>query len=229
MALLPSPAAAQQTGHLTGSVKDIAGKGIKGAAIVARNPLATPAEFAVTTDSRGGWGMVGLQAGVWEVTANAPGYESAMVPVRVSVLRSNPAVNLVLVGSPVRGALEGIDTKELQQRLSAAEGLMAAKQWDEAVEAYRAILKDAPALNVINLAIGRALRSKKDYTGAAAAYAAILAGDATHQKALLELGRCQQESGDPAAAVATLEKLLSIDSKTPEAGEARALIGQLKK
>ena len=81
----------------------------------------------------------------------------------------------------------------------------------------------------MNLEIGRALRMKKDFAGAAAAYNAILAADGRNQKALLELGRCQQEGGDTAAAIVTLERLLAVDTTSPEAQEARALVEQLKK
>jgi tetratricopeptide (TPR) repeat protein len=228
LVLAPVPASARQAGYLTGSVKDIGGKPIKGATVRVRNPMASPAEFNVVTDSRGQWGVAGLQPGAWEVTVGAPGFETATVPVRVSVLRTNPEVSFVLVGTPVRGALEGVDTKELQRNLAAAEALMAAEKWDEAIAAYKAILASAPPLTMVNLALGRALRMKKDFAGAAAAYNDILTGDAGNQKALLELARCQQEGGDRAAAVATLEKLIGLDGTTDEAKDARALMARLK-
>ena len=224
-----APVFAQMAGHLTGSVKDQAGSAIRGASIHAVNPSAMPNEFTVASDGKGNWGMLGLRAGVWELTASAPGFESSTVAVRVAVLRDNPRVEFVLVGTPPRGALEGIDTKALQADLSAAEGLMVGEQWDAAIAAYRAILAKAPPLTTVNLEIGRALRMKKDFAGAAAAYNAILAADGRNQKALLELGRCQQEGGDTAAAIVTLERLLAIDTTSPEAQEARALVEQWKK
>jgi len=223
------PAAAQQpVGRLAGTVKDITGQPIKGATIRAVSPVAIPNEFTSTSDQKGQWAILGMRLGAWEVSAGAPGFESSAITVRVAGLQSNPAIQFVLVGAPIPGALEGVDTKRLQTALSSAESLMAQEQWDDAVAEYRAILAMAPPLDTVNLAIGRALRMKKDYAGAAAAYGEILKRDARNQKALLELGRTQHEQGDRAAALATLEKLVAIDGTTDEATEARALIGQIR-
>jgi len=226
---LALPSAAQQpVGRLAGTVKDLSGQVIKGATIRAVNPGAIPSEFTATSDQKGQWAILGLRAGAWEVSAGAPGFESSTITVRVAVLQANRVVQFVLVGAPIRGALEGVDTKRLQAALSSAESLMAQERWDDAIAEYRAILAMAPPLDTVNLAIGRALRMKKDYPGAAAAYGEILKRDARNQKALLELGRTQHEQGDRAAALATLEKLVAIDGTTDEATEARALIEQIR-
>jgi TolA-binding protein len=224
------PAAAQQpVGRLAGTVKDIIGQPIKGATIRAVSPVAIPNEFTATSDQKGQWAILGMRSGAWEISAGAPGFESSTVTVRVGVQQANPAIQFVLLGTAVPGALEGVDTKLLQADLSAAEALMASGDWDQAIAAYRAVLAKAPPLTTVNLALGRALRMKKDYAGAAAAYGEILKIDATNQKALLELGRTQHEQGERAAALATLEKLISIDGKTDEATEARQLIEQIRR
>ena len=226
---LASPAAAQQpVGRLAGTVKNIAGQPIKGATIRAVNPGAIPNEFTSTSDQKGQWAILGMRSGVWEVSALAPGFESSTIAVRVAGLQSAPAIQFVLLGTAVRGPLEGVDTKRLQTALSSAESLMAQERWDDAIVEYKAILAMAPPLDTVNLAIGRALRMKKDYAGAAAAYGEILKRDARNQKALLELGRTQHDQGDRASALATLEKLVAIDGTTGEATEARALIEQIR-
>jgi hypothetical protein len=221
-------AVAQQTGRLTGSVKDMGGRAIKGATVTARNPTVAPGEFNVTSDARGNWGMLGLSAGAWEVTANAPGFESSTISMRVSVLRTNPDLQFVLVGTRPKGALAGIDTAALQNDLSDAEKLMAAGQYDEALTTYRALLAKIPSLTTLNLAIGRALRMKKDYDGALAVYGDLLKADPASQKALLETARTHQERGNRAAAIEALDKLVAIDGTTDEARDARALLAQLK-
>ena len=226
---LASPAAAQQpVGRLAGTVKNIAGQPIKGATIRAVNPGAIPNEFTSTSDQKGQWAILGMRSGVWEVSALAPGFESSTIAVRVAGLQSAPAIQFVLLGTAVRGPLEGVDTKRLQTALSSAESLMAQERWDDAIVEYKAILAMAPPLDTVNLAIGRALRMKKDYAGAAAAYGEILKRDARNQKALLELGRTQHDQGDRASALATLEKLVAIDGTTDEATEARTLIEQIR-
>ena len=220
---------AQQTGRLAGSVKDMGGRPIKGATITARNPTASPSEFVVASDQKGNWAVMGLVAGAWEVVAGAPGFESSTIAVRVSVLRTNPEVAIVLVGMRPHGALEGIDTAALQNDLSDAEKLMAAGQYDEALTTYRALLAKLPSLTTLNLAIGRALRMKKDYAGALAAYGDLLKADPASQKALLETARTHLERGDRAAAIAALDTLIAHGGTTDEAREARDLLAELKK
>ena len=219
---------AQQVGRLVGRVKDVDGIAIKGATVKAVRPEAMPAEFMVTSDEKGRWGMLGLQAGEWLVSFEAPGYESAKVNLRVSVLRTNPDVDVTLVGAAARGALDGVDAKLLQADLDAASALMIDQKWDEAIVAYKAILTTAPALTMTNMAIGSACRGKKDYDGAIAAYQEILKSHPDHQKALLELGRTAREKGDTAAAVQYLEKAVSVDAGSDLAGEARTILAQIK-
>ena len=228
-AAAPPSAAQTLVGRLTGTVKTIAGLPVKAATIRAVNPSAIPNEFTATSDQKGDWAILGLRGGLWEVTASAPGFESSTVAVRVAISLNNPKVEFVLVGTPVRGALDGVDTKKLQASLGAAESLMAQEKWDEAIAEYRNILEMAPALDMVNLALGRALLMKKDYAGAATAYGELLKRDARNQPALLGLGRTQLERGDRAAAAGTLEQVISVDGTTSEAAEARRLLEQSRK
>jgi tetratricopeptide (TPR) repeat protein len=227
---LASPSAAQPlVGRLVGTVKNLAGQSVKAATIRAVNPSTIPNEFTTTSDQKGEWAILGLRGGLWELTASAPGFESSTVAVRVAVSMNNPKVEFVLVGTPVKGAMDGVDTKKLQASLSAAESLMAQEKWDEAAAEYRSILAMAPALDTVSLALGRALLLKKDYAGASAAYGDVLKKDARNQKALVGLGRTQYEQGDRAAAIATLEQAVSIDGATSEAAEARAILDGIRK
>ena len=227
---LASPSAAQPlVGRLAGTVKNLAGQSVKAATIRAVNPTAIPNEFTATSNEKGEWAILGVRGGLWEMTASAPGFESSTVAVQVSISMDNPKVQFVLVGTPVKGAMDGVDTKKLQASLSAAESLMAAEKWDEAAAEYRNILAMAPALDTVNLALGRALLLKKDYAGASAAYSIVLKNDARNQKALVGLGRTQYEQGDRAAAIATLEQAVSIDGATSEAAEARAILDGIRK
>jgi tetratricopeptide (TPR) repeat protein len=223
------PAGAQMVGRLTGSVKTVTGQPIKAATIRAVNPNAVPNEFTVTTDQKGEWAILGLRSGLWEVTASAPGFESTSVGVRTTLTMNNPRVEITLVGAPIKGAMDGVDTKKLQAALSAAESLMLEEKWGEAAAEYRGILAMSPALDSVNLALGRALLMQKDYAGAAAAYGVLVGKDARNQKALLGLGRSRLEEGNRAAAVAALEQVVAADGTTDEAKEARALLSDIRK
>jgi tetratricopeptide (TPR) repeat protein len=125
--------------------------------------------------------------------------------------------------------MDGVDTTKLQASLSAAESLMAQGKWDEAATEYRKILAMAPALDAVNLALGRALLLKEDYAGASAAFGELLQKDASNQKALLGLGRTQYGQGDRAAAVVTLERAVAVDETTDEAREARTVLAEIRR
>ncbi|MFO7693988.1 MAG: tetratricopeptide repeat protein [Vicinamibacterales bacterium] len=215
-------------GRLTGTVKNLAGQPIKAATVRAVNPSTIPNEFTATSDDKGEWAILGMRGGLWEVTASAPGFEASTVAVRVAISMHNSKVQFVLVGTPVRGAMDGVDTKRLQAMLSEAESLMAQEKWDEAAAEYRNILARAPALDMVNVALGRALLSKRDYDGAAAAYGEVLKKDARNQRALVGLGRAQYGQGNRAAAIATLEQAVAIDDATSDAGEARAILAEIR-
>ena len=228
-AVAPPSFAQPLVGRIAGSVKTITGQPIKAATVRAVNPSAIPNEFTATSDQKGEWSILGLRGGLWEVTASAPGFEPATVAVRVTLSMSNPKVQIVLTGTPIKGKMDGVDTTKLQASLSAAESMMAQGKWDEAVAEYRKVLAMAPALDVVNLALGRALLLKRDYAGASAAFGELLKKDARNQKALLGLGRAQYEQGDRAAAVVTLEKAVAMDETTDEAREARTVLAEIRK
>ena len=54
------------------------------------------------------------------------------------------------------GALAGVNTKELQAELAAAEAKMTANDFDGAIAAYQAMLTKVPALTMLHMQIGRA-------------------------------------------------------------------------
>jgi TolA-binding protein len=204
MSVLPALA---QTGRIGGTVKDQTGQPIKGATILAENPSASPASFTATTDDKGRYSIIGLRSGQWKVTASAPGFQPQSGSLKVSTIGTPmPPVDFTLAPGatgPV-GALAGVNTKELQGELAKADELMAAQKYDDAIAAYNAILTKVPALTMINMQIGRALRGKKDYKGAIAAYEKIPATDPGVDRAKIEIGMTQLEMNDLAGAEKTL-------------------------
>jgi tetratricopeptide (TPR) repeat protein len=200
--------AAAQTGRIGGTVKDGQGQPIKGATVVAENPSSSPPSFTATTDEKGRFSIIGLRSGTWKITASAPGFTpgGGAVPVR-TIGAPNPPIDIVLAPGAAAGpagALAGVNTKELQGELAAAEDLMNKQQYDAAITAYEAILTKTPALTMINLQIGRAHRMKKDYDSALATYKKVLDAEPTNERAKIEIGMTNLEKGDFAAAEAAL-------------------------
>jgi tetratricopeptide (TPR) repeat protein len=197
-----------QAGRIGGTVLDDTGKPIKGATVTATNPDASPSSLTATTDDKGRFSLLGLRSGDWAITAQAPGFASSQGKLKVETISVNPPVTFRLAkgGGGAAGGIAGVNSKELQAELEAAEGLYNSGQYDQAITAYQAILTKAPQLTIINLQIGNAYRMKKDYDKALASYQEVLKGEPSNERAKLQIGMTYLEKGDiPAAEIALTE------------------------
>jgi tetratricopeptide (TPR) repeat protein len=201
-----SVAALAQTGRVGGTVKDESGQPIKGATVTADNPQASPSTFNAVTDDKGRFSMIGLKAGVWTFTASAQGFAPSQGSTRIQTLGINPPVEFKLAKGAAgpAGALAGVNTKDLQAELQAADALYNTGQYDAAIAAYQAIMAKAPVLTIINLQVGNAHRMKKEYDKALAAYQEVLKADPANERAKVAIGMTNLERGDLAAAETTL-------------------------
>jgi tetratricopeptide (TPR) repeat protein len=204
-------AAAAQNNHVTGIVKDTSGQALRGATVRAENPAATPNTLTSSTDKDGRFVLVGLRSGAWSFTAEAPGYGAQTLAGMVSsrMLAQNTSLaftlNKAIVAAPY-GALAGVQAKDLQGELGAADELYNAARWDQAITAYKAILAKAPALSVISLQIASAYRNKKEFDNALGAYNDLLKVDPSNEKARAGIGLTNLERGDVTMAEDSLQK-----------------------
>jgi Flp pilus assembly protein TadD len=196
-------------GRLTGTISDEDGKPIVGATFECENKVATPSSFTAKTDSKGWFSMIGMQAsrmvGAWNCRSSAVGFMSADARITVESLGKQSRLDITLKKGG--GALSGLTaaaTKAIQGDLKAADDLFAARQWDAAIEKYRALMAKAPTLTAINLQIGSCYRNKKEYDNAIAAYNELLKTDPNNEAARVGIGMTSFEKGDLKAADATL-------------------------
>jgi Tfp pilus assembly protein PilF len=207
IAVLSLAGIASAQGRVSGVVRDDGGQPLKGATITADNP-SIGQSFTATTDEKGRFQMIGLRAGEWRFIAQAPGFSPEGGRLNVRTGSPNPPITFDLKHSGVAyfGALGGIQNKDLQSDLTAADALFAQKKWDEAITAYRAILAKVPVLTAINLQIASAYRNKKDYDAAFVAYNEVLKAEPGNDRAMLEMANTWLERGDTRAAEDTLSK-----------------------
>jgi predicted Zn-dependent protease len=200
-------AAAQAQGRISGVVNDEFNKPIKAATVAAVNSD-TNQTFTATTDEKGRFTIIGLRAGTWRFTAEAPGHFSDQGSMPIRVGSPNPPIAFALkkTGAPGGGALGGFQAKDLQNELLAADALFNQRRWDDAISAYRAIMDKAPSLSVINLQIGASYVGKKDYDSAITAYTDLLKANPANEKAEVGIAKVYLEKGDRAAAIAGLTK-----------------------
>ena len=212
-------AAAAQTGRVGGVIKDESDQPIKGATIRAENPDAV-SSFTAVTDDKSRFSIIGLRSGQWTFKVEATGFTPEVRRMAVSTVGPpNPPLNLNLKkggAPPATGALGGVNAKDLQGDLAAADQLYNAQQWDPAIAAYRAILAKAPALTLIHLQIAAAYRNKKDYDSALASYNDLLKIDPTNERAKVGIGMTNLEKGDLKAAEDGLLKAAETSGATRE-------------
>jgi tetratricopeptide (TPR) repeat protein len=153
---LTAPAFAQSA-RATGTVRDPAGKPLKGATIRAINRDAYPPEITSSTDDKGRWAMIGLRTGTWTFVAEAPGFTPAQTPwpVRVGGTQPIPFVLARDLG-PIPNALN----KTIQQQIAAANALRDRGQLDQAITAYEQVRDQNPKLTAMNLVVAGAYRQK---------------------------------------------------------------------
>jgi Flp pilus assembly protein TadD len=204
-----------QIGRVGGNVKDSSGKPVAGAKVTADNPSASPSHYETKTDKNGDFSLMGMSNGVWTFTAAADGFAPSSGKLNVSTLNSNPPLDFTLKPGG-GGQFAGVNTKELQGELTAADALFNDKKYQEAIDAYQAILKKAPTLTVLDLQIGAAYRNMKDYDKALAVYNDMLKADPNNEKAIVAIGMTNLEKGDLAAAEETLTKAAQSLSATRE-------------
>jgi hypothetical protein len=182
-------------GRLSGTVLDERGKPIKGATITAENEALFPKSLTAATDARGRFVILGLRSTTYKVTVRADGFEvvSANLPIRSA--QPNPPLELRLVRTIEPGPpplLANVDAAKLQQNLDAAAALAAGEKFDEAIAAYKKILKDTPALTSIYLQLGYLYERKGDRAAAIAAYEAALKADPASTTAREGLSRLRK-------------------------------------
>ena len=200
------PAAAQSTlsGRLTGSVIDTSGKALKGAVITASNKDAYPPQLTSTSDDKGRFAMIGLRAGVWTVSVEAPGFlaVSGSMPIRTGT--PPPPFRVVLERTPE--AIPGALVSDIGSQLNQAQTLRAEGRLDQALAAYQSIHSKNPKLTTINLVIAGLYRQKGDGET-----------DATAKQAMYD------------RAISTYSEVVKSDPDSSAAAEASAQIQSLKK
>ena len=185
-----SQAAAQ--GRIRGTVADRDGDPIVGAIVVAEG-LATNGTSTATTSDSGRFSFLGLSRGEWIFVVRADGFEPAQGMALVRASGPGTAVQFTMdrdlfnPAAPAGGVLGGVKSMALLEELAEADGLFDAGDYDDAIEAYEALLTSVPALTSVNLQIGHAHQALQQPDQAIAFYRAALAADPTNPEAAAAL------------------------------------------
>lgn len=193
--VLSSGLAHAQIGRVAGTITDEDGRPVKGATIVAENREQAPSTFTSSSDSKGRFSILGMRRGTWTFTIQAPGFEIVSARVDVITVRPNPPLNVRLERTPERSRpdpLTGVEAREIQGQIEAAESRAASGDLAGAISAYREILSRVPALTSIYLRIGALHEARNEPSSALAEYrrlAELEPGNAAAQSAISRLSK----------------------------------------
>jgi tetratricopeptide (TPR) repeat protein len=180
--------------RVAGTIKDDAGRPVRGAAITAENPDQTPPRMTATSNDKGQFGFIGVRRGLWTIRVEAPGFESTQLRRQVAAGRQESIeVRLARTATPAVLRLDGIKASEIQQRIDRAESLASSGDLDGAIVAWRDVLARVPALTSVHLRLGALYERKPDPARALAAYRQLLELEPGNAKARAAIERLDKQ------------------------------------
>lgn len=182
-------------GRLVGYVFDEQGKPLEGVKIKLFS-LKVQQGFEAVTGNDGKWVALGITGGGWNVDFEKSGYVPKKIAIQVQEYQKNPEIKVNLKKA------EGlIVTDELKEMLTKGNQLFDEKKYEEAVEAYKAILEKFPDAYIIYKNIGNCCFQQEKYDQAEAYYLKILEKEPRNVDAMLLIGNCYANRGQPEKAL----------------------------
>ena len=217
--------AAQSTGMVKGKVVDGNNQAVESAEVVLESKDSGNRRFKVRTNKRGEYMQIGLQPGVWSVTATKEGVGTATQELKVS-LGGTEEVNLTLSNVAAKG--KEAATKEAAMRKIFDEGVAASQagNHDVAIAKFSEALAGQPDCYACHYNLGIAYMAKKDYAKAEESLLAAAKANAQSAEPYNQLANLynQQKQFEKAAAMAT--EAGKRGSSSPGGASAESLFNQ---
>jgi tetratricopeptide (TPR) repeat protein len=215
---LTTPAAAQSTGMIRGSVKDAAGKPVEGAKI-SIDADANNRHFETKSDKKGEFVQIGLPPGSYKVTAEKDKLGAAPVPVQVRIGSGAP-ITLVL------GAGGGVSpeaaAKNAELKKTFEEGVAASRtgNHDAAIAAFTKAAELNPGCYDCYYNVAFSEAQKKEYDKAEAAYKKAIELKADYAEAYNGLANIYNATRKFDEAAAASAKAMELSGAGGAAGAA---------
>lgn len=198
LALLPLPAQAQMAG-VRGKVVDEQGRAIAGATILVEF-LNKPVSYDTQTDRKGEYLQLGIELGIYRITATKEGYLGGAIDVRVTGVIDAPRIELAV--APPSAA-------DITEMFNEAVRFAQAGQLDEAEAAFEELLELQPGLAEVHGNLGYVYAQKKDWANAEAAYLTALELNPAEPSFSFALTEVYRDSGQDEKAQELLDKMAS--------------------
>jgi Flp pilus assembly protein TadD len=168
---LSAGAASAQTGTARGKVVDEKGQGLPDASVLMEYQGPMTRKFESKTNKKGEYTQVGMQPGVYRVTASKEGYAGSFVETKVSLGDPTylPDIKLTPKAAAAAAAADK-GMEELRGGFEKANTLMNEGKLDEAEAEFRALIAKNPTVPQLHHNLAVLLAKKKDAAGAEAEY-----------------------------------------------------------
>jgi tetratricopeptide (TPR) repeat protein len=200
--LLGAEARAQSSGAARGKVLDEKGQPLEGAVITLDYQGGVTRKYNTKSNKKGEFTQVGLQPGMYKITAAKDGYQGGYMDYRIGLGEATylPDLKLTSAAAARSAASGGAEAEkanaELRQMVKDAQAFAAEKKYDEAIAAFQGVLaKNVAAPEEVHFRIGQLQSEKKDWPAAEASYRKALEIKAGHSGATLELANVYQITG----------------------------------
>lgn len=152
--------------------------------------------FETTTDREGEWRAFYIRGGPWDLEFEKPGFIPKKLSVHISEAGRNPDIEVRL-----RKAEGLMVTEELKEGLLKGNHLFDEGKYQEALEAYQALIEKFPEAYILYKNIGNCYFQMEDYARAEESYKKILEKDPDDHEAKLYIGNTYANRGENAKAL----------------------------
>jgi predicted Zn-dependent protease len=196
LALLAPSAQAQMAG-VRGKVVDEEGKGVADAKIHIEF-VNKPVTYDTQADRKGEYLQLGMELGIYRITATREGYLGTVIDVRVTGVIDAPKIELAV--APPSAA-------DLTEMFNEAVRLAQAGQFDEAEAGFKELLELQPGLAQVHGNLGYIHAQKKDWAKAEASYLSALELSPGDPASMLALSQVYRDSGQDEKAQELLDQM----------------------
>jgi tetratricopeptide (TPR) repeat protein len=158
--------------------------------------------FEVTTDDQGEWRANYIRGGPYDIDFEKSGYMPKKINVNISEFGKNPDIELTLQ------KIEGlVVTDDLKEELKKGNDLFDQEKYEEAIQAYQAILEKAPETYILYRNIGNCYFQMEKYEKAEEFYLKVLENEPDDTESILGIGNTYANRGQNEKALEWYNKI----------------------
>jgi len=195
LSLLGAEAQAQ-TGTARGKVLDEKGQAVPEAVVTMEFKGGVTRKYETKTNKKGEFTQVGMQPGVYKITAAKEGYQGTFLELKINLGEPTYVPDFkILSGAAAKGAVSDKSQEELSAAFKKATELVQAGQLDQAEAAYKEIVAKSPSVAEVHYNLGFIHAQRKDWAAAEAAFRKAIELRPNYGDAYVALAKVLQDSG----------------------------------